>query len=223
MKQISTKQHSNDKAICLIQYAKEPVPGKCKTRLMPTYTAQQAAQIAALLTENVAAQNQQWQTEFGADWQLHYQGNGEYFVQPKYQAAKLVPQVEGDLGRKMTASINAALTAYEQVLLMGSDCLTFSSALIAQVLNLLANHDLVLVPAEDGGYLLIASKVPLNNELSDVTWGSPNTLQQSLDGLKQQGHSVALTDTIWDVDYAEDLARAKQEGLLSQGLLNFGL
>ena len=84
------------------------------------------------------------------------------------------PQSGGDLGARMAHAISAALTRHPAVLLIGTDCPLLDVAYLARAAGLLAGHDAVLGPAEDGGYVLVGATRPL--PFAEVRWSSPHAL-----------------------------------------------
>ena len=201
----------------LMQYVKAPIAGQAKTRLQPQFSAAEAAMIAQQLATRLAGQLHSW---FGASHlELHIAGpmDHAFFADSAFNGMPQVPQITGDLGEKMRHSLNHALqqAAVNKAIIVGSDCVVFDRTHIQQVLLALDDVDLVLTPAEDGGYVLLASRVPIGNELANITWGQPDTLQQTLRQLQLNKRSYRLMPTLWDVDYAEDVHRAESLGLLT--------
>ncbi len=91
------------------------------------------------------------------------------------------------------------------MLLIGSDCLELTPGHLEQARDLLERKDLVLGPARDGGYYLIAWKKPLPTCLRGVAWGGGEVFSKTLRNARQGGYSVGILDPLSDVDEWEDL------------------
>jgi glycosyltransferase A (GT-A) superfamily protein (DUF2064 family) len=72
--------------------------------------------------------------------------------------------------------------------------------------------DVVLGPAEDGGYYRVALSAPRPALFTGVAWGTRDVLRQTLEIARAAGLSVALVDPWYDVDTPDDLARVVSAG-----------
>jgi len=185
----------------LIQlFAKPPVEGKVKTRLIPDIGAKSATAIYKhclqsniKLVNNSAFDSQIWLTE---------PSNHELFKNKhiKFQQGK-------NLGEKMLHALTDALSShYDKVILIGSDCLELSTTLLQKVCDKLQQHDLVLVPALDGGYVLIAAKQSINPKLfEDIEWSTDKVLKQTLKQAMNSGINTVVLNPLRDIDRVDDL------------------
>ncbi|OOV88512.1 TIGR04282 family arsenosugar biosynthesis glycosyltransferase [Oceanospirillum linum] len=192
----------------IIQFAKEPVEGKVKTRLLGGF---KPAETVDLHCELVSVTAEALLSSEAEARQLHIAGNLEHpFLAPfETQGFTLIQQVEGDLGQKMLAALNKGLEEFEQVILVGSDCPAISPVIIENAFSALDNEcHLVLNPAEDGGYVLIGCNHRLPDALFDqVNWGTKTVLSETLSNAASLGLQVGLLPELWDVDYPEDVSR----------------
>ena len=189
-------------------FAKPPIAGVAKTRLMPRLGAVGAAalhQKLVLRTLDNVHRPEQWDTNLWCAGDVTH---------PFFQACaldyrlSLYPQSEADLGQRMYAALQSSLRVYEAVCLLGTDCPLLSEAHIRQAFEQLdQGHDLVFSPAEDGGYVLIAAKFIKRELFENIQWGSCTVMQQSLANAEQLSLQVSLLPTLWDVDVPEDLPR----------------
>jgi uncharacterized protein len=109
-----------------------------------------------------------------------------------------------DLGERMYR----ALRRHRRAVLIGADCPALRAADIALAARLLAGGaHVVLAPAEDGGYALVAARRPTPVIFRGVAWGSARSLAQTLDNAAGAGLACRLLGTVWDVDRPEDLER----------------
>lgn len=193
----------------VIVFAKAPVPGHAKTRLIPAMGAEQAALLHAALAERAITTAQK---SGAADVELcctpdsdqsFFQYCGEDFD------VTLSEQGEGDLGERMLRALNRTLEDVEQAIIIGADCPALSAKHIEAAARVLDNAQVVLMPAEDGGYVLIGATRTDPKMFDDIHWGTSSVLAEQRRNLSACGLTVMETDTLWDVDRPEDLARVK--------------
>ena len=130
----------------------------------------------------------------------------------------VVAQPEGDLGERMQAIFAALLAGgAAAVALLGSDLPHIAPAIVAEALARAARDPeaLVLGPAADGGYYLIAAqRVPA--VFAGIEWGSPRVLAQTERAAVADGWRVHRLATLADVDTVDDLRRAIRSGRASR-------
>lgn len=196
---------SNDKV--LIIFAKAPVAGNVKTRLIPDYSPDQANIIHQQLLEyTVAGLN----LIDGVDVQLHCSPdqNHNFFQYLKSQYnIKLLDQSSGDLGKKMSTALFNALLDYKKAVLIGADIPAIDKTYIQWAFTKLERNEAVLGPAEDGGYVLVGLTKPQPSMFDGIEWGVADVLQQTIDRMAPD--IPLLLDTLWDVDRVEDVERFK--------------
>jgi rSAM/selenodomain-associated transferase 1 len=133
-------------------------------------------------------------------------GSEEYFSR---FGVNLIPLPQGDLGMRMYHAFQEVFQkGYGRAALVGADIPDLSGAIITEAFQLLSHNDIVFGPARDGGYYLIGMKRPVREVFEDVPWSSDQTLQKSLTKARINGHSIAFTDTLSDIDTIEDLTMA---------------
>jgi uncharacterized protein len=193
----------------VIVFAKEPIPGQAKTRLIPALGAEQAALLHAALTERAIMTAQKTTAE---DVELCCTPNSEAaFFQ--YCAedfdVSLTDQGDGDLGARMLRALDSALEHIERVIIIGADCPALTAKHIQTAATALDNADVVLMPAEDGGYVLIGATRTDPKMFDNTHWGTASVLVEQRRNLATCGLTFVETDTLWDVDRPEDLPRVK--------------
>jgi uncharacterized protein len=120
---------------------------------------------------------------------------------------ELRPQREGDLGTRMAGAIDGVLAGGTgSVVIVGTDCPGLDPTLIERAFAALAAADIVLGPAVDGGYYLLALKRSHPALFDGIPWSSSATLAATLSAAAAARLRVALLDTRRDVDTAEDWA-----------------
>jgi rSAM/selenodomain-associated transferase 1 len=181
--------------------SRAPVPGQTKTRLIPALGLAGAAELHRRLLHKTV------RTALAADigpvtlWCTPDTTHPEFAACQQLGPLRLRPQVEGDLGQRMLATIASP------TLIIGTDCPLLSAEILEQAATALLDHDAVLIPAADGGYVLIGLRQPNPAVFADIAWGSASVLDSTRQRLQQVGYAWAELPTLWDVDEPADLAR----------------
>jgi glycosyltransferase A (GT-A) superfamily protein (DUF2064 family) len=92
-------------------------------------------------------------------------------------------------------------------LVVGTDCPALTPAHLQQAADALQTHDAVLVPAEDGGYVLLGLRRPLAGVFERIDWSTQRVLAQTLERLHEAGASCMELPALWDVDEPADWQR----------------
>ena len=168
----------------IVVFAKAPLAGFVKTRLIPALGAQGAATLASRMLSHTLAQA----LAAGA------------------QAVESSAQGEGDLGERMNRAMNRALARQQgPVLLMGTDCPALNTAHILEAARQLEQHDAVLVPAADGGYVMIGLRLPCPSLFNDMAWSTPVVAAQTLRRMASLNLRVWSGPLLHDIDEPADL------------------
>ena len=193
----------------IILFAKAPIAGRVKTRLIPALGAEGAAELArrmlghALSIADAAAVGSLELCASPApshpDWQNI----------PLPTGCETSDQGDGDLGVRMARAAQRGLARGQNVLLIGADC----PALTVQHLCAAAaalhdhehSHDAVLLPAWDGGYLLLGLKTHAASLFEDMPWSTAQVAELTLARMAALGWRIAVLDTLPDIDRPEDL------------------
>jgi rSAM/selenodomain-associated transferase 1 len=119
----------------------------------------------------------------------------------------LASQPSGDLGRRLEEAFATSFAAgAAAAVAIGTDCPDLTPEIIAEAGAALADVDLVLGPATDGGYYLIGLRTPAPPLFREVAWGQTSVLAETLDRAAAIGLSHRLLRTLADVDRPEDLS-----------------
>ena len=196
----------------LAVFAKTPAPGRVKTRMSPPLTMDEAVRVAWIcLDETVRRVLPDPRT---AESFLFLDGTPSREIHDLASERRLtiLPQSEGDLGHRLGAAF-AALRARgaERVVAIGTDTPHLDPDLVVKAFEALGTHDLVIGPAEDGGYYLIGMREPANGMFESIAWGTPTVLDSTLDRARTLGRTVELLPRIYDIDDAGTLLRAARE------------
>jgi hypothetical protein len=122
-------------------------------------------------------------------------------------------QPGGDLGQRMHAALRDALRRSERAVLIGSDCPALTPALLARCARALDDHDVVLLPAQDGGYVLIGLRRSCWPLFAGMPWSQPALFAQTLRRARMRGLRCWVGPLLWDVDRPADLARLPADWL----------
>ena len=115
-----------------------------------------------------------------------------------------------DLGSRMHHALQRALRWHQAAVLIGSDSPALKPRDVARAARWLhGGADVVLAPAQDGGYALIAARRITAGVFAAVEWGSERVLAQTRANLVRAGLGVRLLPLVWDVDRPEDLERLR--------------
>ena len=188
----------------LIVFAKAPRPGRVKTRLAADLGAQEAARVYRRLGRRVldAVREGPYRTLVyydppDAEAEMRDWLGGE--------SLEFRPQTEGDLGERMVRAFEEALRDADRACIMGTDVPALRAALVVQALERLESADVVLGPAEDGGYYLMALSRPHPEIFRDVPWSTADVLGATLERTRRAGLRESLLPVLKDVDTAADL------------------
>jgi rSAM/selenodomain-associated transferase 1 len=189
----------------IIQFAKMPIPGQVKTRMLGSLNAVQACELHCDLMlwtcRTLTGANL-------ADVELWVSGGGDHATIRACQTlgvAAVHSQVGNDLGERMFHTISAGLLRYRKLLLVGSDCPAIDEHYLANALKALDDDSLVLGPAHDGGYVLIGATDIELSVFQGVSWGSGAVLDETRERLVALGRSWRELTTLSDIDRPEDL------------------
>jgi len=185
----------------IIVFAKAPVLGQVKTRLVAQLGEWGAARLHERLT--LAALRTARDAGCGPV-ELHGTARHSFFS----GKASFRLQRGRDLGERMHRSFSASLRCHRAVVLIGADCPALRPADLRRAARLLAGAcDAVLAPAEDGGYALIALRKVSDVLFENISWGTPEVYSETLRRLSRLRYRWRALRTVWDVDRPEDLQR----------------
>lgn len=202
-------------ALCI--FTRFPVPGDTKTRLIPALGPEGAADLQRQMTEHTVATARPRSTDVWVEVRFHGGTSGQIRTWLGDDLV-YVPQGEGDLGRKMSRAFREHFDrGMAGVVLIGTDCPALTARHTAAAFDGLGSVDVVMGPAEDGGYYLLGVHARVGDGvealLEGVAWGTGGVLETTRANAARLGLTVSLLETLADVDRPEDLdawARAKR-------------
>lgn len=190
--------------------AKSPLAGVAKTRLQREMglTDDEIVRLAsAFVLDTLAA----CRAVIGARIRVHFAPlRGERVLRDLVPDIELVPQVDGDLGARMSAAIDAAFVeGCARVVVIGTDTPHIRVAALEAAFDALTRVDCVIGPAQDGGYWLIGLRARRPELLTGIEWSTPRVLQQTLERVRALDLASELLAPDFDVDGAADLSRLR--------------
>jgi hypothetical protein len=197
----------------LLVFARAPVPGLVKTRLIPALGAEGAAALHRRLLERTLATACAVAPGRVELWCTPDPAAPAFAAAAERWGVVLRRQPPGDLGARMHAALAAALDSGTRALLIGCDCPALTAADLEQAFAALDADDVVLGPAADGGYVLVGARRLSPLLFMGIDWGGPRVLRQTRARLVALGWRWHELRTLWDVDRPEDLARLAEVGL----------
>ena len=197
-------------------FARAPVAGSVKTRLIPLLGAEGAATLHQRLVEHsltVARESGLGRVELWCTPDTNerfFESCGERF------GASLHRQCAGDLGARMLDALQDGLGRARHVLLIGSDCPSLTAADLRTAARALRDgRDAVFCPAEDGGYMLVGLSHAMPALFEAMTWGTDTVMEETRQRLRNLGWRWHELPPHWDVDRPEDYQRLVREGWLT--------
>jgi uncharacterized protein len=195
----------------LLVVAKRPAPGRTKTRLTPPLTPEQAAMLYECFLQDTLAIMRQVPDVQPVIAYLPAAEDG-YFRQlaPDFE---LILQEGDDLGARLDNALTHYLgQGYARVAIMNSDGPTLPPTCLAAAFAALdGDADVVLGPCDDGGYYLIGLKRPAPRLLREVRMSTPDVTADTLALAAEEGLTVVLLPTWYDVDDAASLHHLARE------------
>jgi rSAM/selenodomain-associated transferase 1 len=185
-----------DASVSVMVFARAPLAGQVKTRLIPRLGAEGAAQLQRRLI-------------LGALRTAGAVGRVELHVTRRHSwLRRLGVVLRLQRGRDLGERMHHALSRRRFAVLIGSDAPALRPADLRQAVRWLrGGTDVVLAPAEDGGYALIAARRIDARVFAGIRWGTDEVLARTLDNLGRCGLRYRLLRTVWDVDRPDDLDR----------------
>ena len=193
------------KAVRIVIFAKAPLPGFAKTRLIPALGALGAAALAQRLLAH--ALQQALDAQVGAVELCVTPGAADAVWQTLSIPAGVLmtDQGEGDLGQRMARAAQRVLDGGEAVLLTGTDCPELKALQLQQAVRALQRADATLIPVVDGGSVLLGLNQFHASLFADMVWSTDSVARVTLARLAQLGWRVESGPLLHDIDEPADL------------------
>ncbi|EPR66107.1 TIGR04282 family arsenosugar biosynthesis glycosyltransferase [Cyclobacterium qasimii] len=191
----------------IIVFQKFPAPGKVKTRLAATIGNEKAVYIYTYLLNYT----HQLLGRTKADVLIFHDGqiNKEQYPAHHYL---FYQQVGDNLGEKMCNAFEQAFKIdYDRVLIIGTDCFELQQSHIEEAFDSLVRNDLVLGPANDGGYYLIGLNKNDPRLFENIEWSTQSVFTETMDIAKKIPLKIHLLESLNDIDEYKDLNEELKE------------
>ena len=204
----------NPKPCALAIFAKAPVEGFAKTRLIPLIGAEGAAELQRKLIKRAVEIAIAAKLGPVSLWCAPDCSHPFFQEVAERHSIALHPQIGEDLGARMQNAFTL-LTGAMPVLLMGTDCVAIDAPLLNECAQALqTGKDAVFLPVDDGGYILVGLNAPILELFRDMPWTSAQVMAETRRRAKELGLNIAEPKILWDIDRPEDYKRAVKAGLL---------
>jgi len=199
----------------LIVFAKAPIPGQVKTRLIPFIGEEAATALHQKLVSHclsVALKASVTPVELWCSPSSRH----PFFIHSRKEfRLDLHTQPRGDLGRRMAFAFKKTLKKASSALLIGTDSPSLTSDDIKKAAETLARGvDAVIIPVEDGGYVLLGLRRLAPDLFSGIPWGTNTVMEETRLRLRRLKWRWRELPQRWDVDRPEDLERLRMDGYL---------
>jgi uncharacterized protein len=200
--------------IAIAVFARAPIAGEAKTRLMPLLGAEGAASLHRALVRRALATATEAHLGEVTLW-CDLDATHPFFAACREEyGVSLRDQPPGDLGERMLGAFEAHRCP---LILIGSDCPMLTTTLLRQCAReLCEGRDAVFLPAEDGGYALVGALRPLDPIFAGIAWSTREVMAQTRARLRAAALSWSEPAIVWDVDRPEDVSRLIASGLLPE-------
>ena len=195
------------KKTALIVFVKEPIAGKVKTRLVPPFSNEEAAQLYSCFIKH----------SYNSYHTLEKLADLYYFYTPEFgndilksiipNQKKWIMQVGDNLGTRMYNAFRVILEKYKTALIIGSDHPNLPITYIKKAISVLNYVDVSIGPTNDGGYYCIGSKKANQMLFNDINWSTESVYKETLNRIKSERLELFVLPEWYDIDNYKDLKR----------------
>ena len=192
----------------LIQiFAKAAIEGAVKTRLAQQVGNAAALEIHRRLCRHVVAQCRAAGADAVEIWAALDVNDG--FLQGF--GLPVLEQQGRELGTRLDFAMRHGLARHSRVVIVGADVYSLTPAYLQQAFAALQHSEIVVGPAQDGGYVLIGAQHSLPLVFQDIPWGTAEVMAATMDRLLSNVIGFELLPERWDIDTLEDIRRHAPE------------
>jgi rSAM/selenodomain-associated transferase 1 len=187
-------------------FARAPIPGHAKTRLIPMLGREGASRFQQVLLEDTLGKVQ------GLRAARYLFGSGGLVPSRLiYPALRYRRQRGRDLGERLQGAFRELLRRHERVILIGTDSPLLARDRLRLALEELKAVDAVLGPCPDGGYYLIGLRGMERGALKGVRWGSRFAFADTLERLLRAGLLCSVLESCGDIDRPRDFVQLYEQ------------
>lgn len=190
----------------IVIFAKAPVPGQVKTRLIPALGAAGAARLAYRMLLDTVGE------AVAARLAIPELCTDPHPLEPEWapflpgEQLRFTAQGEGDLGERLARAAKRTILVGEHVLLIGTDCPALDRHRLREAALALQDHDAMIHPTEDGGYALLGLRKFDPSLFENIAWSTADVAATTIARIRALGWTLHVGATLRDVDVPADLA-----------------
>lgn len=181
-------------------FIKNVLKGKVKTRLAKTLGDEKALEIYQLLvnhTYQIARETKATRYTFYS----HFVDHQDQWEAPHFSRHL---QQGKDLGQRMEHAFAMALAQQDKAVIIGSDCISLTPAIIEQAFQKLEEHPFVIGPAMDGGYYLLGMREFSPELFSNMKYSTSSVFSETIKRMEALGKTYFALEPLSDIDTEED-------------------
>jgi uncharacterized protein len=195
-------------SVAVAVLTKAPIAGFAKTRLIPMLGADGAARLQERLIWRAVGTACAAAVGSVTLWATPDESHAVFHAIASRFGIALARQCDGDLGAR---TLEAIAAARGPALVIGTDCPALTTEHLRVAANILRGGiDAVVLPAEDGGYVLIGLRRTEPALFADMRWSTPQVMEETRRRLRARNLTWQEPATLWDLDVPEDLARLQE-------------
>jgi len=191
----------------LLIFARNPEPGRVKTRLIPALGIEAATAIYRRMLRDTLASCSQLELQRCELWLDQVPPESDLAALLQTYDMPLQVQLGQDLGLRMHNAFVTSLRSADSAVLIGTDCPGYDPVYLEAAFRALTQQDAVIGPAADGGYVLIGLKKTAPSLFRDIPWGTDGVLAATREQLRRLHWNWSELPVRHDVDNPEDLER----------------
>ncbi len=187
-------------------FTKNPEKGKVKTRLAKSIGDDAALEVYIRLLKHT----KKFVANSDSDKAVFYSENITENDDWLAMGCQQVLQHKGDLGDRMKAAFDYAFAKeYQQVIIVGSDCPEVNTDTISEAFDSLNNNDVVIGPAEDGGYYLLGMNKLHSCFFENKSWSQEELFTETIQDVVKHKLKTQILKTCNDIDTIDDYESLK--------------
>jgi hypothetical protein len=192
----------------LIIFAKNNVSGKVKTRLAATIGNNAALTVYKQLVEHTVSITSYLPVDKIVFYSNRLEQEDVWDTNHYYKQL----QHGNDLGERMSHAFATSFQkGYDKVVIIGTDCPELNAEIIMNAFAYLNKHDVVIGPAEDGGYYLLGMKQLISELFENIRWSTNAVLDETTKKCADLKLNYYLLPMLKDIDEEKDLVHLKKQ------------
>ncbi|MDW8288282.1 MAG: TIGR04282 family arsenosugar biosynthesis glycosyltransferase [Flammeovirgaceae bacterium] len=190
----------------LLIFVRNPILGKVKTRLAKDIGEENAR----LVYNELLARTKEIVLPLSIQKQVCYDSYVDYFDLWENDVFLKTLQKGHTLGERMeNAFCDSFAEGCRRVVIIGSDCWELTTDILQEAFQLLAQKDVVIGKAADGGYYLLGLSQHRPALFRGKHWSTPLVFPQTMSDITSLSLTYSLLPTLSDIDTLDDLMRYK--------------